>query len=89
MTKHAGVQVQHRRVDRTVLDCVLTYGHHEPAHLGGQVVTFDRQSLDDLAGQEDRPATRRASDFGNLCAIVTQWVWSLPPNIDFAGFQEI
>ena len=70
MTKHAGVRVQQRGVDRRVLNCLLTYGHHEPDHKGCQVVTFDGQALDELAGPEYRPAMRRASDSRNLYAVV-------------------
>ena len=70
LTKHAGVRVQQRGVDRRLLDCLLTYGHHEPDHKGCQVVTFDGQALDELAGPEYRPAMRRASDSRNLYAVV-------------------
>ena len=70
LTKHAGVRVQQRGVDRRVLDCLLNYGHHEPDHKGCQIVTFDGQALDELAGPEYRPAMRRASDSRNLYAVV-------------------
>jgi len=70
LTKHAGIRVQQRGVDRKVLDCLLTYGHHEPDHKGCQVVTFDGQALDELQGQERGPVVRRASDARNLYAVV-------------------
>lgn len=70
LTRHADVRVQQRGVDRRVLDCLLTYGHHEPDHKGCQVVTFDGQALDELAGPEYRPAMRRATDSRNLYAVV-------------------
>jgi hypothetical protein len=70
LTKHAGVRVQQRGVDRRVLYCLHTYGHREPDHKGCQVSRSMGQALAELAGPEYRPAMRRASDSRNFYAVV-------------------
>ena len=70
MTKHAGIRVQQRGVNRDVLDCLLTYGRHEPDHKGCEVVTFDGKALEDLSRYEPRVLKAKASDSRNLYAVV-------------------
>ena len=70
LTKHAGIRVQQRGVDRNVLDCLLAYGRHEPDHKGCQVVTFDGRALDDLARYEPRELNTKATGSRNLYAVV-------------------
>ena len=70
MTKHAGIRVQQRGVNRDVLDCLLAYGKHEPDHKGCRIVTFDGKSLDDLARHEPRALKTKAIDYRNVYAVV-------------------
>jgi len=70
MTKHAGIRVQQRGVNREVLDCLLAYGRHEPDHRGCHVVTFDGKALEDLSGFEPRELNAKATGSRNLYAVV-------------------
>jgi hypothetical protein len=69
MTKHAGIRVQQRGVNRDVLDCLLAYGRHEPDHKGCRIVTFDGKSLNDLARHEPRALKTKAIDSRNVYAV--------------------
>jgi hypothetical protein len=70
MTKHAGIRIQQRGVNRDVLDCLLAYGRHEPDHKGCHVVTFDGEALEQLSHIEPRALNSKASGSRNLYAIV-------------------
>jgi hypothetical protein len=69
MTKHAGIRVQQRGVNRDVLDCLLAYGRHEPDHKGCHVVTFDGKALDDLSRFEPKAISAKATGARNLYAV--------------------
>ncbi len=70
LTKHAGIRVQQRGVNREVLDYLLAYGRHEPDHKGCHVVTFDGKALDDLARFEPKAINAKATGARNLYAVV-------------------
>ena len=70
LTRHAGIRVQQRGVNRDVLDCLLAYGRHEPDHKGCQVVTFDNKSMEAMERNEPHFVTNKASDSRNLYAVV-------------------
>jgi len=70
MTKHAGIRVQQRGVNRDVLDCLLAYGRHEPDHKGCEVVTFDGKALENLSRYESHVLKAKASDSRSLYAVV-------------------
>ena len=70
LTRHAGIRVQQRGVNRDTLDYLLAYGHHEPDHKGCSVVTFDGKSLKAMERYEPRTANRKAPDSPNLYAVV-------------------
>ena len=70
MTKHAGIRVQQRGVNRDVLECLLTHGRHEPDHKGCHVVTFDGRALDNLSRFEPKELNARAVGARNLYAVV-------------------
>ena len=70
MTKHAGIRVQQRGVNRDVLECLLTYGRHEPDHKGCHVVTFDGRALDNLSRFEPKELNAKATGARNLYAVV-------------------
>lgn len=70
MTKHAGIRVQQRGVNRDVLDCLLAYGRHEPDHKGCRIVTFDGKALEDLSRFEPKELSAKATGARNLYAVV-------------------
>jgi len=70
LTRHAGIRVQQRGVNREILGCLLDYGRHEPDHRGCNVVTFDGKSLKAMSLREPLMVNARASDSRNLYAIV-------------------
>ena len=70
MTKHAGIRIQQRGVNRNVLECLLAYGRHEPDHKGCHVVTFDGKALDDLSRFEPKEMNAKATGARNLYAVV-------------------
>ena len=70
MTKHAGIRIQQRGVNRDLLDCLLAYGRHEPDHKGCHVVTFDGKALEDLSRFEPRELNAKATGSRNLYAVV-------------------
>lgn len=70
LTKHAAIRLQQRGVNLDVLDCLLTYGHHEPDHKGCLVVTFDSRAMDDLSRFEPRYMQAKSTDSRSLYAVV-------------------
>lgn len=70
MTIHAGIRVQQRGVDRSVLDCLLQYGRHEHDHKGCEVVTFDGDSLAEIARREPHQLSCKADESRALYAVV-------------------
>ncbi|MDI1244180.1 MAG: hypothetical protein PSV24_02120 [Rhodoferax sp.] len=70
LTRHAAIRVQQRGVQREVLDCLLTYGHHEPDHKGCNVVTFDSRAIEDLSRFESRSIHTKASHARKLYAVI-------------------
>lgn len=70
MTKHAGIRVQQRGVNRDVLGCLLAYGHHEPDHKGCHVVTFNGRAFEDLSRFETKELNAKATGVRNLYAVV-------------------
>jgi len=70
LTRHAGIRVQQRGVNREVLDCLLAYGHQEPDHKGCRIVTFDSKSLLDVSKYEPREIKTKAAGARNLYAVV-------------------
>jgi hypothetical protein len=70
MTKHAGIRIKQRGVNRELLDCLLAYGRHEPDHRGCHVVTFDGKALEDLSRFEPRELNAKATGNRNLYAVV-------------------
>ena len=71
LSHHASIRVQQRGVNRDVLDCLLAYGRHAHDHQGGQVVTFDAGSLDDLTLEAPQSVRARATDSRNLYAVLS------------------
>lgn len=69
-TRHAGVRVQQRGVNRDVLDCLLAYGHQEPDHKGCRIVTFDGRALLELSRFEPRELNTKPMGSRNLYAVV-------------------
>ena len=73
LTRHAGIRVQQRGVNREILGCLLDYGHHEADHKGCHVVTFDGKSLKAMSAMslhEPLTSNARASDSRNLFAVI-------------------
>ena len=70
LTRHAGIRVQQRGVNRDTLDCLLAYGRHEPDHKGCSVVTFDGKALKAIELFEPRVVSVQATDSQNLYAVV-------------------
>ena len=70
MTRHAGIRVQQRGVNRDMLDCLLAYGHHQPDHKGCNIVTFDGKALEDLSRFEPKALNAKATGARNLYAVV-------------------
>jgi len=70
LTRHAGIRVQQRGVNRDALDCLLAFGRHEPDHKGCHVVTFDGKSLQAMSRNEPGVVRTKASDSRNLYAVV-------------------
>ena len=70
LTRHAGIRVQQRGVNRDTLDCLLAYGRHEPDHQGCSVVTFDGKALKAIELFEPSVVSVQATDSQNLYAVV-------------------
>ena len=70
LTVHAVTRAQQRGVNRTVLDCLLQYGRHEHDHMGCEVVTFDDETLDEVALREPRALWREVAEARSVYAIV-------------------
>ena len=70
LTVHAVIRAQQRRVTRSVLDCLLQYGHHEHDHMGCEVVPFDDETIDEVARREPRALLREVAEACSVYAIV-------------------
>ena len=70
LTRHAGIRVQQRGVNREILGCLLDYGHQEPDQRGCNIVTFDVKSLKAISFCGPLMVNGRASDSRNLYAVV-------------------
>lgn len=70
LTAHAGIRAQQRGVDLSVLACLLKYGRHEHDHMGCAVVTFDGDSLAEVARRESRNLRCKADGARSLYAVV-------------------
>lgn len=70
LTVHAGIRAQQRGVNLSVLACLLKYGRHEHDHMGCEVVTFDGDSLAEVARRESRDLKCKADGARSLYAVV-------------------
>lgn len=70
LTVHAAIRAKQRGVNRSVLDCLLQYGRHEHDHMGCEVVTFDDETLDEVARLESRDLWRKVAEARSVYAIV-------------------
>lgn len=70
LTKHAVIRVQQRGVRLDLLNCLLTYGHHEPDHKGCHIVTFDEKAIEELTRHEPQELKAKATGSRNLYAVV-------------------
>ena len=70
MTRHAGIRVQQRGVNRDMLECLIAYGHHEPDHKGCNIVTFNGKAFQDISRFEPHDLTAKATDSRNLYAVI-------------------
>jgi hypothetical protein len=71
LTAHAAIRAQQRGVNRSVLDCLLQYGRHEHDHMGCEVVTFDGETLDEVARREPHTVWRAVAEARSVYAVVS------------------
>jgi hypothetical protein len=70
LTRHAGMRVQQRGVNREILGCLLDYGRHEPDRRGCNIVTFDGKSLKAMSNNGPLIENGRVTDSRNLYVVV-------------------
>ena len=70
LTVHAAIRAQQRGVNRSVLDCLLQYGRHEHDHMGCEVVTFDDETLGEVARREPHTVWLEVIEARSIYAVV-------------------
>lgn len=70
LTAHASVRMRQRGIDDELLDCLLSYGRREHDHRGAEVVTHDRETLEQVRLFETAATWRAVEGAKALYAVV-------------------